>query len=314
MSILHTISNLLKEQDNYEIITHVYPDGDTLGGAFALCHALQVLGKKAHVIIVPESLPDRFVFLTEGIISQDFEASVIISVDVPSTEQLGHLKDKYEGKIDICIDHHESNSILAKYRIIDPDAAAACEIIYDLICLLNVPILKEIAGCIYTGISTDTGCFKYINTRAKTHLIAARVMDAGCDWPGINQIMFEIKSRPKIAFERMVYDTLEFFANGKIALIHVPVKMLESAHLSEDQAEDIASIPKRVEGVLIGITMREKKDGTYKISVRTGQNVNASKFCSIFGGGGHSAAAGCIVSGDFDYVKQKLITEAEKIL
>lgn len=309
---LYELSKYLQAHDNYEILTHAYPDGDTLGSGFALCLALQQMGKNARVITT--NIPSKFTYLLKGVKEQEFEAETIVSTDVAADSLLGSNMEKYINRIDVCIDHHGSNTITAKEKFVDRFAAANCEIIYKLFRRMNVKITEQIADCLYTGISTDTGCFRYTNTTSETMRVAAQLMDFGCNTEYINKVMFETKSKTKIKIEQAVYDTMTYCANGKCAIIYTTLDMFKKLDVGDDEMEGLASIPRQIEGVLMGITMREKEDGFFKISVRTNGNINASKFCSQFGGGGHPAAAGCAIEGTLDEVKNRLIEAAEKTL
>lgn len=312
MMNLYEIARYLEAHDNYEILTHAYPDGDTLGSGFALCMALQQIGKNARVITT--NVPSKFLYLLNGVKQQLFNAETIISTDVAADSLLGSNMSKYIGKVDLCIDHHGSNTFTAKHKFVDKFAAANCEIIYKLLLRMNVKITEEIANCLYTGISTDTGCFRYTNTTSETMRVAASLMELGCDTTYINKTMFETKSKEKILLEHAVYDTIMYCADGKCAIIYTTLDMLKQLDIGDDEMEGLASIPRQIEGVLIGITMREKDGGFFKVSVRTNGNINASDFCSQFGGGGHPAAAGCTIEGDLKTARNKLIEAAEKFL
>lgn len=310
---LSETATLLSENDNFHILTHRYPDGDTLGSAFALCFALRTLGKNANVKISGK-LPSKFSYLTENYCEQDFACEYVVSVDVAAPSLLGELQEHYGDKIDLCIDHHGSNSMVADNICVDASCAAASEIIYVLIKAMNVEITRDIANAIYTGISTDTGCFCYTNTTAQSHHIAAELIDLGCDFSMINRINFETKTRAKLKMERMVYDTMEFYCGGKCAIIYTTLAMQKALGAGDDEMEGLASIPRQIEGVKMGITMREKEDGTFKVSVRTNDGINASEFCARFGGGGHVAASGCSIKGDLATAKYMLIKAAEEVL
>lgn len=304
------VAALLNEHNNFEILTHNYPDGDCLGCGYGLCLALQQMGKNARVITT--SLPDRFNYLTNGIKNQDFNVEYIVSTDVADEKLLGGNRKKYQGKIDLCIDHHKSNCIEAKHKYIDGNSAAASEIIYEIIKELGVEITKDIANCLYTGISTDTGCFRYTNTTSRTMRIAAELLDSGCDSTYINKIMFETKSKMRVELERKIYDTMIYCCNDKCAIICITLKMADK--MGDDEMEGLSSIPREIEGVKMGITIREKPDDSYKISVRTDGDIDACKFCQQFGGGGHAAASGCAISGSLESVIDKLKSAAKKIL
>ncbi|MBQ4569415.1 MAG: bifunctional oligoribonuclease/PAP phosphatase NrnA [Ruminococcus sp.] len=313
MASLSKVAELLLGADNVEILTHHYPDGDTLGSAYALCLMLRSLGKRARVLT--SGTPARkYEFLKKGVEPQEFERKFVVSVDVAAPSLLGENQQEYEDIIDLCIDHHGTNSICAKQSYIDANAAATGEIIYELSKEMGIGLTREMASCIYTGISTDTGCFRYSNTTACTHLIAAELMAVTPDWHVINTEMFEVKTKEKLALEKMVYKTLEYSCDGKCALIYTTLEMQEAAGITDDEMEGLASIPRQIEGVLLGITMREKEDGTFKISVRSNKDVSASDFCLRFGGGGHKAAAGCTIKGDLESVKKQLLSAACEML
>ena len=216
-------ADFLLAHDNYEILTHANPDGDTLGSGFALCLALQSLGKNARVITT--NIPKDFVFLTEGVSAQDFEAETIVSVDVADEKLLGDNREAYSGRIMLCIDHHCINKVSAPLKCVDPDAAANCEILFDIIAKMGVPVEGKIAVCLYTGIATDTGCFKYGNTTSRTMRIAADLLDSGVPAPAINKVMFDTKTRKKLRLEQEIYQGLEYCADDRCAMIAVTIDM-----------------------------------------------------------------------------------------
>ncbi|MDQ5983128.1 MAG: Bifunctional oligoribonuclease and PAP phosphatase NrnA [Eubacteriales bacterium SKADARSKE-1] len=303
---LDEICSFLKTRNNFYILTHQYPDGDTLGSANALCRALQKTGKNARVLC-SDKIPKKYSILSRGIKKQEFEADYIISVDVADTQLLGENLLKYSDKIDLCIDHHESNKAFAKMQYIEGSSAATAEIIYELINLLGVKIDKQIAVCIYTGITTDTGGFKYANATPRSYRISADMLEKGIDACSINRIMFDTKSRSRLEIERQVLDTMEFFYESRCAVIHVTREMIKKAKANESDIEGLASIPRQVEGVLVGVTLREQKDGVFKVSVRTEEDISAAAICENFGGGGHQGAAGCNLPYDLDVAKKKIV-------
>ncbi len=303
---LEEIANILKKKDNFYILTHQYPDGDTLGSGYALCKALQKLGKNAKVLCSDE-IPKKYNILVDGIKKQIFHPQYIISVDVADTQLLGKNLEKYATKIDLCIDHHASNKQFAMYQYVEGDSAATAEIIYNLLVIMGVEIDKSIATCIYTGISTDTGCFKYANATARSYRIAAKMLEIGIDASNINRIMFDMKSRERLEIERKVLDSMEFFHNDKCAVVYVTRKMMKESHATDADVEGLASMPRQVEGVSVGVTIREKKHGNFKISIRTDEKIDASLICERFGGGGHPCAGGCSITGSLEEVKKQIV-------
>ncbi len=312
MITLDEVASLLQENDCFKLLTHSYPDGDTLGGAFALAFALRKLGKKANVA-VNGPVPSKFRYLVKNYEEQDFEPQYIVSVDVAAMSLLGDSVMKGVDHIDLCIDHHRTNTVVAEHIYVDSKAAAASETIWQLVEMLGVEPDEDIAAGVYTGISTDTGCFCFSNTTPRTHQIAAAVIPY-CDWQSINYINFVVKTRAKIKMERMIYDTMEFYAGGKCAVVYTTIAMQKALGAGDDEMEGLANIPRQVEGVEMGITMREKDGGLFKISVRTNDGINAAEFCKQFGGGGHPGAAGCSIEGDLATVKKLLVDAAEAFI
>ena len=307
------IAEILKEKDNFYILTHKSPDGDTIGSAYALYYALKQLNKKAKVLC-SDDIPRRYDFLYKDSIDEDFEPSCIISVDIADLTLLGENLEIFSDKIDICIDHHIYSSDFAKFSYVNPKAGANCENIFELLNFMGVKIDETIANCLYTGISTDTGCFRYSNVTANTHKIAAQLIERGAKSAKINKLMFDTKSRAKVELENKALDTLEFFCSGKGALICITKQMLQETGAAEEDTDSISSIPRKIENVLVGVTIKERTNDEYKISVRTDDKVNAAKLCFAFGGGGHQCAGGCTVKGELAQVKAKIIEIVEKEL
>ena len=298
---------ILRAADDIEILSHHYPDGDTLGSAAALCRALQKMGKKA-VCRCSDGISPKYGFLFEGLEPQRFRPGFVVSVDVADIKLLGaQFAAKYAGKIDLCIDHHGSHQPFAAATYVDSGAAATCEIIYEIISRLGAGLDTVSSRAVYTGITTDTGCFRYSNTTARTHEIASRVMKLDVDFAEINRRMFDTKSRARLEMERSVLDSIEFHFGDRCAVVVISRAMIEKSGADEGDLEGLSSIPRQVEGVDVGVTMREKKTGGYKISLRTLPPVDAAAICMKFAGGGHTAAAGCTIDEPMEQAKAKIL-------
>lgn len=302
----NSAAELLKKSENVIILTHRNPDGDTLGSGFALLRALKDMGKRARLLNA-DPIPDKYAYLYEGIGEDSFEEDFIVSVDVAERKLLGEsLMDKYGDRIDLAVDHHETSRFFAHKTYCESDSASCCEIVYLLIKAMGTPITKEIADCIYTGCSTDTGCFKYSNVTPRTHRIAAELIEAGADHSRINVRMFETKTMGDFMLQKMCLDSLEIFGEGKVAVISVSKDMLSECGVDKSALDAIKPITRQIEGVEIGITVKEESDGKIGISVRTGENYDASAICAHFGGGGHMRAAGCEIKGSIEEAKDKI--------
>ncbi|MBO7519426.1 MAG: DHH family phosphoesterase, partial [Clostridia bacterium] len=217
------------------------------------------------------------------------------------------LKELYAGKVDLCIDHHISNKEYAKILFLDAAASAVCEIMYELLKEMRVRLTKVIAMALYTGIATDTGCFKYANVTAKTHIIASKLIELDIDAADINRIMFDTKSKKLLELEKMVLDTAEYHFDDKCILLCVTEKMQKKTGCSGTDLEGIAVISRSVEGVLAGITVKQTGEEEFKISLRTFSPLNASEICKTLGGGGHKNAAGVTLKGTLKEVKNSIL-------
>ena len=173
-------------------------------------------------------------------------------------------------------------------------------------------LTREIAECIYVGVSTDTGCFKFSNTTAHTHAVAAACLTAGIDGGEINRVLFETKSRPRFEMERIVFDTMEFHENGAIAVAVLWRRDIDHVGADMDDLDSIASLTRQIEGVQIGITLTEKPDGTVRVSVRTTKEMDASAICKRVGGGGHVRAAGASFTCGMDEAKAEMLRVAKE--
>ena len=308
------IKSFLESCDNATILTHKSPDGDTLGAGFALCRYLRLQGKKANVVNSDE-FPERYAFLYEGYEPMKFVEKTVIAVDIADTKLLGHNLEEYEkeGKIDLCIDHHVSNKYYAKYTYVNASASAACQIMYELFRFMDAEIDRIIARCLYTGIATDTGCFKYENTTSAAHIAVSELMKYNIDYATINRKMFDVKSRARIKIEQAVTNDMEFLFDGRCAVMVITTQMMEESGIEPAEFEGLASIPLQVEGVEMGITVKQRHENVYKLSVRTTETIDASKFCQQFDGGGHIRAAGCELNGTLDEVKKIIEDNASKL-
>jgi phosphoesterase RecJ-like protein len=311
-------SEILKKAQNVLIISHKNPDGDTLGSAYALYYGLVSLGKKA-TIVCSDERPTKFDFYTNEhtkkslleIPDEDFD--LIVAVDVADQALFGEVTVKYSKMIDLCIDHHPSNKLFAEKTCLIPTASATCEIMYDVLTEMNATIDILCANCIYGGIATDTGCFKFSNTTSKTHYIAAKLIDIGCDYATINREMFEKKSRARILLEQHVLNSMEFHFDCKCAIVEVSINLMKKLNAKDEEFDGVSAIPRQIEGVYVGVTLKEIEDG-YKISVRTNQHIDACAICQNFGGGGHLRAAGCVIKGDFPTVKAQILEKVKEAL
>ncbi len=282
-----------------------------MGAGYALYYGLKQLGKSVEVIC-PEVIPSKYAYFLCETDHVRRENSVVIAVDIADKCLLGSLQSEFGEFVDLNIDHHISNVRYAKALYLDADASATCEIIYELLCALKVKLNDTIAKALYTGISTDTGCFKYSCVTAKTHKIAAQLYNYDIEADCINKIMFDTKSKKLLTLERMVLDTAEYHFDDKCMMITITAAMQEKTGCSGTELEGLASISRCVEGVIAGVTIKQIGSNTYKASLRTYEPLDASEICKSLGGGGHKNAAGVTLSGDLSEVKAQIFEAVKR--
>ena len=286
----------LAAMDQVLILTHVRPDGDTIGSAAALCCGLRALGKTAYLLPNPELTATYAPYAAPYLAEADFAPAYVVSVDIAALSLLPENARPYQDRIALAIDHHPSQEFFARETCLEADSAACGEIVYDILRQLT-PLTPEMALPLYVAISTDTGGFIYSNVTAATHRAAAELMDTGIDYRAVNKLFFQTKSRVRMQLEAAMLAEAKFYDSNRTAVLSVPRSLLEKFHATESDAEDLSALGPQIQGVDCAVTMRELGDGVWKFSLRTGERVNATEVCRLLGGGGHARAAGATLEG-----------------
>lgn len=281
----------LLQRDNFLLLTHVRPDGDTLGSAAALALALRGLGKTAHVAYNPGITETYAGYMTGCYAPADFVPEHIVAVDIATENLLPPALEQWRGKSELCIDHHPSNEGYAQETCLDPTAAACGEIIYRICKELGV-MDGEIAKQLYIAITTDCGCFVYNNTTPATHRIAAELMEYGDFWKQVNRNCFQTLSLKEIRLQNRLLESMEFFDDGTLAVGAISLADLAEFEASQGDSEELASWANKIQGVKASATLRQLEQRVWKVSLRTDGSLNATQVCGLLGGGGHAAAAG----------------------
>lgn len=297
-----------RQHDHFCIVTHRRPDGDTIGCAAGLCRGLRLLGKQA-VIFENIQFTPKFRGYLDGLTAHAIPAdATIVSVDIASPGLFPLNWPTDAGTVGLAIDHHGSNTGFAELTCLHPEAAACGEVILQLLELLAVPVDPATAEALYLAISTDTGCFRYSNTTANTLLCAARCKQLGADTFSVNKAMFMTRRYNRLQLESYLTQTAEFYLDGAVCVCAIPEEVCRRLALTEDDIDDISGFPREIEGVQIGVTLRQVEGGRGKISVRSAPGVDASAICAKLGGGGHAAAAGATVPGGIDGAKSAILS------
>ena len=304
----------LTARDNFLILTHKRPDGDTVGSAAALCLGLRKMGKKAHVLRNME-VTEKYLHLHRGLNKDCPESGdTLITVDVAAPSLLPDPASHLARFVQLRIDHHGSDTPFAPLDLVDAGAGACGEIIWDLLRELEIPLDKAIADALYIAVSTDTGGFRYANTTAHSFLTAAACAEAGGDIHGINQSIFDTNSFAKLRLQSWMVENIRFLGEGKLAVCALPRAVEQRLGVTEDDMESISGFPRSIEGVRMAATLRELTDGRIKVSLRALPGYDAAKVCRRFGGGGHKGAAGATLETTLEAAAEMIASEMEKTL
>lgn len=304
---------LLRSFDRVLILTHIRPDGDTVGCAAGLCAALRAIGKTAYLLPNPGLTENTAPYFTPYSAPADFVPEKVVSTDIATVGLFPDNAKSYADKVDLAIDHHPSFEGFGKANIVRSEAAACGELILDIVRELT-PLTPEIALPLYVAISTDTGCFVYSNTTPRSHRIAAQLMDCGIDVAPVNKALFRTKSAVRLAMEARMVAGMERCDAGRVVVMQIPLSLRQELHATDADIEELSALAAQVEGTDCGVTLRELRPGTVKLSLRTGPRVNATEVCRLLGGGGHAAAAGATVSGTMAQAKSAVLTAIAQVI
>ena len=282
-----------RKHDNFCILTHDAPDGDTLGSAATLCRGLRDFGKTAFILENPE-VPKHLAYLCEGLtVEAPADNATVVSVDVAAPHMLVKNPNLDASKLILRIDHHGRSTSFAPLELVDATSASCAEIIYDILVELGVQMTPEIAIPLYTGLSTDTGCFRFANTNAHTYTTAAACAATGANLQPITQALFDTVSLNKLRVQAWVTENTRFLAEGKAALCAMPAGLAAQLGVAEEEVGGMSGFIRSIEGVCLAATLREDSEaGKVFISVRAVPGYDAAVVCEKFGGGGHKGAGG----------------------
>ena len=289
------IARILDDAKSVACFFHKNPDGDAVGSALAVRN---FFGPKVKVYC-PGKLPEIFSFLpaaSEIIQYSDFDvvepAEVFLVVDCGDEKRVPGF-DRTKTERVLVIDHHETNSNFGDLNLVEPDRSSTAEIVYDVIKTLDRPISKEVAECLFTGLYTDTGGFRYSDTTAQTFQTAKELVELGAEPWKVAVNIYESNPVRRLRLLGECLNTLRLHLDGKVATLHVTLDMYERTGALVEDTEDFVNYARSIKGVEVGVFVREREEGGVKISLRSKGRVNVAEIAKRFGGGGHFNAAGC---------------------
>lgn len=315
----------IKNNKRFLITAHVNLEGDSLGSQLAMKELLIGMGKEAF-ILDNDSVPEHYRFLPKaGEVSnkldkaQDFDAAIIL--DCPTLQRTGKVKDVIAKKAKpiINIDHHISNEKFGQINWVDSNASSAGEMVYRLFKEMGAKLTKEVALSLYIAILTDTGSFNYDNTSSITHEIAGELLGYGLDPALVSESVYERRSVEDIRLLTLVLDTLKVNKDGTVAYMEVTKDMLEKTRADMAKSEGLINYARSIDKVKVAVLFKEdlKEKNKINISFRSkgnGETIDVNKIAATFGGGGHTKASGCIITGSLEEAKKKVLAEVEKTL
>ena len=319
MNTIQELITAIKQHQRFIIMSHIRPDGDAIGSTIALGSTLEKMGKQV-TYINEDGVPESLLFLKGANkvtrpTNDDLDVDVAIAVDCANKPRLGEnaLKMAATAKLWINIDHHKSNSEYGDLNYIDSNSPATGQIIYQMITEHGLALTDEARDSIYVAVSTDTGSFQYSGTTAVTYEMAADLVRRGLDTGKINEQIYNSFPYRRVALTRELLNTLEISANGELADWQLLKKVKIDLNLEPDDSEGLINMIRSIQGVTVAVFFEELMDDSIRVSIRSKLgSIDACEIAQVFGGGGHTMAAGIRMPGPISEARSAVITEITK--
>lgn len=296
MNSLNEIASIISRGDDFTLVAHVSPDGDALGSMLGLQLILEAMGKRSQSVC-DGRVPPIYGFLpgAEWIVhaSDARRSRCVIAVDCADKHRMGIAAKLFDAaETTVAIDHHATNAGFAQANYISGGTASTGEIIFELANIMGVAIDGDMATCLYTAVLTDTGRFSHSNTTPNSLFTASKLIEAGADASRLNRLIYSNFPCSKLRMLGRALNLLELFEDGRIGLIAVSQDDMASVGASNDDCEGIVEHIRDIDTVEIAVFVRQARDGSYKVSMRSKDYADVAKISERYGGGGHERAAG----------------------
>ncbi len=319
VDVARAVANL----GSFLLVLHEFPDGDSLGCNLAMGRAFERLGKVV-TVASPAPPPGRFSFLPgfdhitpslNGLPRpvKDYDCVFLIDCSDPRRAGLA-IDDLRCHRLVVNVDHHPSNAFFGDVNYVDAKASAAAEQVRLILAELGVALDRDMALCLYVAISTDTGGFRFDNTTAGTHLLAAELLDQGVLPGPVGEIIHDTRTLSSLRLLEKMLGTLSFSVGGRIAWVTVTRKMLRDCGASDDEVEGLVGYPRMIDFVDLCFLLQEMPDGMVRVALRSKRDFDVGTIAEGLGGGGHRKAAGCLLPGGLDEVLARVLAESKKAL
>jgi phosphoesterase RecJ-like protein len=313
------LNNIIKSSKNILIISHVNPDGDTLGSMCGLYSAILKNFKKKCEMLAISKIPEVYLYLPNinkvkqlEDMDKSREYDLVINVDVASIDRVCDAQILFDkAKFRVNIDHHKTNKGYADLNIINPDASSTGEVLFNTFSQIGWEINSDTAICLYTAILTDTGSFRFDNTKPKTFESASKLVEFGANPCEIYKKVYESDSKTLVMFQAHCISKAKFLDNEKIAYTTVYRKDMEKFSATEECMEGLTEKLRAIVTTRIAFVAKEMKSGGTKISMRS-KLADVAQICEVFGGGGHKFAAGCTIKAPVEEAAKWILEEIKK--
>lgn len=315
---LKASKQFIEQHDQFLVVSHVMPDGDAASSTCAVGLLLQALNKQ-YTMINEHSLPRKLSYLpgfddiqvySEATFPHVFDA--VIAVDCADYSRIGKVSSLFAADVQLLnIDHHATNNHYGQVNLIHTEAASTTEVLFDLIEYMALKWTPQLAECIYTGLLTDTGGFRYANTTAKVMHVASQLIKLGVDAHVLADHLLERTSLAHVQILGKALSRLSFSEHNQLSWLSVTLEDMEVTSSSNEDLEGIVNYPRNIDGVEVGIFFKELVNNEVKVSLRSTGKVDVASFAQQFGGGGHRLAAGITMQGALNDVIERVVAALE---
>jgi bifunctional oligoribonuclease and PAP phosphatase NrnA len=311
--MINEISRVLSEEDNFIVVTHVNPDGDAVGSLLGLNGALREMGKQsialtgAPVPVLYDFLPGKSDIITDVSMLSNCP-NWIISVDVAAEDRISaDIKSFRNNARIINLDHHPTNPGFGFLNLVDPEATSTTEVIFGVLERTNYRLSKQVAKCLYTGLVTDTGCFRFSGVKGKTMAFGAALLDSGFDSYDITRHLYEEYPLSRFQLERIVLERMEILLDGLVMMSYLSYDDFNRIGADFSETENLVNKLREGRGIQVGVLITQITDEVVRVSLRSKGGVDVSSLAMKFGGGGHLKAAGFKSTLPLNDIRQRII-------
>jgi phosphoesterase RecJ-like protein len=318
-STVDKILEVLKSGRSFCLSGHQNPDADVIGSALALESLIKRLGSGKKVDILAFGHPPKLLSYLPGfdriksVVKADGHYDVCIVLECSGADRMGNILDfDSQVKTVINIDHHLHNPNFGHINWVEPTTSSTAEMVFKIFDRAKVPLTKETAMCLYTGLVSDTGCFRYGNTNLQTHDIGGKLIEAGAPVAQISETLYMSRSWPSFQLWSKALANVKFFFDRRVAVMSIPQSLYAEVGATPEDTEEIVNSGLQLESAVVSILLKEKSPDV-KISLRSKGNWDINQVAKRFGGGGHRNASGCTFSGTLADAERSILKEVEKL-